>query len=224
MDVQLLHRPGNTAAKVVLAAGERCTTEGGSMIAMSADMRIETSTHARGGGILKAAKRLLAGESFFLNHYTAGHAGGELYLSTSLAGDMHVLELGNQTMVVQAGSFVAAEPSVKMDIGWQGFKTMFSGERMFWLKITGPGKVVLGTFGAVYAVPIADAHIVDTGHIVAFDETLTFKISKAGKSWMSSILGGEGLVCRFEGQGTVWCQSHNAGAFGRTIGPKLKPR
>ncbi|NQZ59537.1 MAG: AIM24 family protein, partial [Lentisphaeraceae bacterium] len=36
--------------------------------------------------------------------------------------------------------------------------------------------------------------------------------------------GGEGLVCRFEGKGTVWCQSHNAGSFGGTLGPKLKQR
>ena len=42
-------------------------------------------------------------------------------------------------------------------------------------------------------------YIVDTGHIVAFNETLNFSLSKAGKSWMSSILGGEGLVCRFQG-------------------------
>ncbi len=66
--------------------------------------------------------------------------------------------------------------------------------------------------------------IVDTGHIVAFNETLDFTLSKAGKSWMSSLLGGEGLVCKFQGQGTVWCQSHNPKSFGQALGPKLKPR
>jgi uncharacterized protein (AIM24 family) len=73
-------------------------------------------------------------------------------------------------------------------------------------------------------VPVNGEYIVDTGHIVAFDETLNFKLSKAGKSWLSSLLGGEGLVCRFQGQGTVWCQSHNAPSFGKTLGPKLRPR
>ena len=43
------------------------------------------------------------------------------------------------------------------------------------------------------------------------------------KSWLASILGGEGIVCRFQGKGTVWCQSHNAPSFGHTIGPLLKP-
>ena len=39
---------------------------------------------------------------------------------------------------------------------------------------------------------------------------------------VSSFLGGEGMVCKFIGQGTVWCQSHNAGSFGTALGPSLK--
>ena len=88
----------------------------------------------------------------------------------------------------------------------------------------GTGKVVLNSFGAIYPVEVDGAHIVDTGHIVAFNETLDFKIGKAGKSWASSIMGGEGLVCHFHGRGTVWCQSHNPASFGRNLGPKLRPR
>jgi uncharacterized protein (AIM24 family) len=41
---------------------------------------------------------------------------------------------------------------------------------------------------------------------------------------MSSILGGEGLVCKFKGKGIVWVQSHNSSSFGSALGPKLKPR
>ena len=79
------------------------------------------------------------------------------------------------------------------------------------------------TFGAIYKVEVDGEYIVDTGHIVAFEETLNFKLSKAGKSWISSFLGGEGLVCRFEGHGTVWCQSHNSGSFGNAMSSSLRP-
>ena len=95
---------------------------------------------------------------------------------------------------------------------------------MFWIHLTGAGKVVLNSFGAIYPVEMDGEYIVDTGHIVAFQETLDFKVTKAGKSWMSSFLGGEGLVCRFRGKGTVWCQSHNQTSFGHTLGPMLKTR
>ncbi len=225
MQIELLHRPGNTAAKVTLQPNEHFTAEGGSMIAMSGDMQIETTTMKKGsGGLLKAAKRLLSGESFFLNHYTAGAGGGEVFLATALAGDMMEYDLNNETLIVQSGSYVASEPNVDIDTGWQGFKSFFSGESVFWVKLSGQGKVLLNSFGTIYPIQLNGAHIVDTGHIVAFNETLDFKLSKAGKSWLSSILGGEGLVCRFEGQGTVWCQSHNASGFGKVLGPNLRPR
>ena len=225
MEATIDYGPGNAAAKVSLAPGETFTAEGGAMIAMSGDMSIETTTHKKGsGGILKAAKRMLAGESFFLNHFTAGSEGGEVWLATTLAGDMMQYDLKGDTLVVQGGSYVASEPGVKIDLGWQGFKSLLSGESMFWLHLSGAGKVILNSFGAIYPVEVKGDSIVDTGHIVAFGETLDFKITKAGKSWISSILGGEGLVCRFHGQGTVWCQSHNPKSFGTTLGRMLRPR
>jgi len=226
MKTEILHAPGNAAARIALDPGETVTAEGGAMIAMSADLAVQTTTQQRGGGggLLKAAKRLLSGESFFLNHYTAGANGGELWLAATLPGDMMKIALSGETIIVQAGSFVACSDGVAMDMSWQGFKSFLSGESMFWLRISGTGRVVLSSYGAIYPVEVNGEHIVDTGHIVAFDETLKFSLSKAGKSWITSFLGGEGIVCKFQGKGVVWCQSHNAPSFGHTIGPMLKPR
>lgn len=224
MRTEIVCSPGNSAARVTLDPGETLTTEGGAMIAMSSDMVVQTTTHANGKrGLLKAAKRLFGGESFFLNHYTASARGGEIWLAQTLPGDMMQLPFNGQTVVVQAGSYVASTPGIQMDVGWQGFKNLFSGESLFWLRISGQGTAVLSSYGAIYPVEVNGEYIVDTGHIVAFDETLQFKLTKAGKSWLASILGGEGLVCKFQGRGTVWCQSHNAPSFGRAIGPGLKP-
>ena len=226
MKTEILHSPGNAAARVSLEAGETVTAEGGAMIAIGGEVSIETTTQQKGqgGGLLKAAKRLLGGDSFFLNHFTAGAAGGEVWLAQTLPGDMMKMALEGQSIIVQAGSFVACSTGVGMDVGWQGFKNLFSGESMFWLRIGGTGRLILSSYGAIYPVPVNGEYIVDTGHIVAFDETLNFKLSKAGKSWWSSFLGGEGLVCKFQGQGTVWCQSHNASSFGQIIGPMLRSR
>lgn len=227
MNVELIYRPSNTAAKVSLEGGEKIITEAGSMIAMSGDMSINTTTHKKnssGGGVFSAIKRMLAGESFFLNEFTAGSKGGTIFLSNELSGDMQTFESKGETLIVQAGSFLACEDDISMEVGWQGFKNLFSGESMFWIKLGGKGKYILSSFGMIYPVEIDGAYIVDTGHIVAFSETLNFKIAKASKSLVGSILGGEGLVCRFEGKGTVYCQSHNPSSFGSELGPLLKPR
>ena len=226
MKVDIQFGPANSAAVLELEPGETITTEAGAMISMSGDMRISTTTHKKNsGGIFKAMKRMLAGENFFLNHFSSSQQGGQLILGTALSGDMAVKELDNERLIVQAGSFVAAEESLDMDLGWQGFgKALFSGESAFWLNISGSGKLIFNSFGAIYPVEVDGEYIVDTGHIVAFEESLEFKIAKAGGSWATAILGGEGLVCRFQGKGTVWCQSHNAGSFGSSLGPKLRSR
>lgn len=225
MEIEIVMRPGNAAAKINLAPGETCTAEAGAMIAMSGDMQMQTTTHKiNKGGILKALKRTISGESFFMNHFSASKQGGEVWLSTPLPGDMQTMELNGQGIVVQGGSYVASSHEIEVDFSWQGFKSAFSGEGLFWLNLNGQGKVVVNSFGAIYPIKVNGDYIVDTGHIVAFDETLDFTITKAGKSWVSSFLGGEGLVCKFKGTGTVWCQSHNASGFGKTLGPMLKPR
>lgn len=225
MNVDIEHGPGAAAARVTLGPGEACTAEGGAMIAMSDDMAIQTTTRQKkGGGLLRGAKRLLGGESFFINNFTAGSRGGEVWLATTLAGDMMQYELKGETLIVQSGSWVASDPGVEIDVGWQGFKSLLAGEGIFWLQLKGSGKVILSSFGAIYPIEVDGETIVDSGHIVAFNETLDFSLTKAGSSWVSSFLGGEGLVCKFKGRGTVWCQSHNPSAFGRVVGPLLRPR
>lgn len=225
MQVEIVHGPGNSAARLDLAPGETCTAEGGAMIAMSGDVAIQTTTHTKGSGnLLQAAKRLLADESFFLNHYTAGASGGEVLVAATLPGDMFSHELASESLIVQGGSFVACEQGVSVDLGWQGFKSFFSGESLFWVNLSGRGKAVVNSFGAIYPVKVNGEYVVDTGHIVAFNEGMQFEISKAGASWISSFLGGEGLVCRFRGKGTVWCQSHSPSTFGHTLGPHLRAR
>ncbi len=224
MKVEIHHRPGNTAAKIHLESGRTCTAESGAMIAMSGDMSVTTTTHKKGkGSILRAVKRMISGESLFLNHFTAGGGGGELWVSPVLAGDVMEYRLEKENLIVQSGSFLACDEGVDMDMGWQGFKSVFSGESLFWLHMKGEGTLLLNAFGVIYPVDVDGEYIVDTGHIVAFQETLDFSISKAGASWIGSFLGGEGLVTRFKGKGRVWCQSHNPRSFGRTLGPKLKP-
>ncbi len=225
MEIELIHRPGNTAAKVKLNPGETCTAESGAMIAMSGNMDVTTTTHKKkSGGLLKAIKRMVAGESLFLNHFESNSGPGEVWLGATLAGDMMTYDLDNESLIVQGGSFMACEEGVEIDLGWQGFKSLLSGESMFWVNLKGRGKVLLNSFGAIYPVEVDGEYIVDSGHIVAFNETLDFSITKAGKSWLHSFLGGEGLVCKFQGKGTVWCQSHNPSSFGWTLSPGLKPR
>ena len=227
MQYEILSRPAASAAKLTLDAGESVTCEVGAMIAMSAGFTVETTSRKKGGGggLIKGLKRILSGENLFLNHFTATAPNQTLIIGPGLLGDIIHHPMKGGTVVVQGSSWLASGIGIDIDATWQGLgKALFSGERMFWVKCSGSGDLFLNSFGAIYPVDVAGEYVVDTGHIVAFEDTLQFHIGKASKSLVGSFLGGEGLVCKFSGQGRLYCQTHNPPNFGKLLGPKLKPR
>lgn len=226
MDIEILNQPDSSIARVVLAENEEIVAEAGCMVAMNDFIQANTTLRkGKGGGILGGLKRMVAGESLFLSTFRSPQAGGELFLAPNLPGDVMICEAGNSGLVVQATSYLACAAGVTVDLGFQGFKSLFSGESVFWLEISGPGPVLLSSFGAVFAVDVDGEYVVDTGHIVAFERDLTFEIGKPlGSTWLSTFLGREGLVCKFKGRGKLWCQTHNPPAFGRLVGAMLPPR
>ncbi len=197
------------------------------MIAMSEGLVVETSAHPRGakGGFISGVKRMFAGENFFLNHFTARAPDQTLLIGPGLLGDIVHHRLTEGTLIVQGASWLASTDGVNVDASFQGVgRALLSGEGAFWVKCSGEGEILLSSFGAIYEIDVRDGYVVDTGHIVAFEDTLQFDMGKAGKSWIGSFLGGEGLVCKFRGHGRLYCQSHNPPGFGKLIGPKLRPR
>jgi uncharacterized protein (TIGR00266 family) len=227
MQHELIARPSMTVAKLTLHAGESVTCEVGAMVAMSSGFEVETTSKSRGGGggFRKGLKRMFSGESYFLNHFTATASNQMLMIGPSMLGDIVHHPLSGGSLVVQGGSWLASDQGIEIDTTWQGLgKGLLGGESMFWVKCSGTGDVLLNSFGAIHEIEVNGEYVVDTGHIVAFDDTLQFNLGKAGSSWIGSFLGGEGLVCKFKGQGKLYCQSHNPPSFGKLLGPKLRPR
>ena len=224
MQIEILLRPGSTVAKVDLDGGETITSEGGAMVAMTQNLSVQTTTKQKsgGGGLLSGMKRLLASESIFFNHFTAPSSGGTIYLGTTLPGDMQIFPIKDKKMFVQAGSYVASSSDIILNTVWQGAKNLISGESLFWIELSGEGLALINAFGVIYPIDVDGEYIIDTGHIVAYEEGMNFTISKAGSSWMSSFLGGEGFVCKFQGRGRVWCQSHSSDSWGKSLSPNLK--
>ena len=61
-------------------------------------------------------------------------------------------------------------------------------------------------------IDVAGEFIVDTGYIVAFEDTLQYRVTvlpglRSRGKLKSFFFGGEGLVCQFSGQGRVWVQT-----------------
>jgi uncharacterized protein (TIGR00266 family) len=219
MKYEVLYGPAYALGVISLDAGEQIQAETGAMVSMSDTIKIETGTK---GGLMSGLKRsVLGGESFFINTFTAEQA-GQITVAPALPGDILALEVAGKTLFVQSGSFLCATPGVTLDTKWGGGKTFFSREGLFLLKCTGNGTVFLSSYGAIHLVELAQGqkYVVDTGHMVAFDESVQYEVGRAG-GWKSTLLGGEGLVCNLTGPGRFYLQTRNPQSFLAWLVPQL---
>ena len=133
-----------------------------------------------------------------------------------LGGIMDVALDGSYGMIVQKGGFLAAEETVNIDSKMQGLmQGFFSQEGFFLLKLTGTGIAFLSSYGVIHVLNLeaGEEVIVDNGHLVAWPDYMNYKIEKASNGWISSVMSGECLVCRFRGPGPVLIQTRNPSGF-----------
>jgi uncharacterized protein (TIGR00266 family) len=222
MQFDVLYRPAHALARVWLDANESVVAESGAMVGMSSRVQMET----RSGGLLSGLKRMFGSESFFRNTFTAHGAPGELLLAHALCGDMHVLPMTQAGFFLQSSAFVASTPNVEIETKVGGFRSFFAGEGIFILQArsASPGLLLVGAFGGIQELVCDGNLVIDTGHLVAWDATLTYSVGKSGSGWIASYLSGEGLVCHFEGQGRIWIQTRNPTAYGQDVASLLPPR
>ncbi|MFT4538623.1 MAG: hypothetical protein ACI841_000561 [Planctomycetota bacterium] len=227
MKIELSKAGAFASALVRLEPGDNFISESGAMYRASSNVDIDVTTKSRGkGGILGGLKRLLAAENFFFSTYTIMDGrDGEVGLAPTLQGDVVQIDVEpGVNWLCTGGSYLGSGPGLEADTQFQGMKGFFTGEALFYLSIKGQGPLLVTGFGRIHEIQVDDGLVVDTGHVVAFEESLDYEISKAGGSWLQSFLGGEGLVMRFKGQGRIYVQSHNPSDFGPRLGGLLPPR
>ncbi|NQT37175.1 MAG: TIGR00266 family protein [Planctomycetes bacterium] len=227
MNIEIADRGAFSSALVHLEPGEQFVSESGAMYRASSNIDINVTTKTRGrGGILGGLKRMIAKENFFFSTYqvTDGQP-GEVGLAPVHLGSVRRIDVTPETRWICAGgSYLASGADLQIDTQFQGFKGFFSGEALFFVEVHGTGPLLVSAFGRIAEHEVDGELIVDTGHVVAFSETLSYSVSKAGGSWLQSWLSGEGIALRFSGRGKILVQSHNPKEFGGLLGPKLPKR
>ncbi len=138
---------GETLPAVIckLKKGESILTENGGMSWMDNGISMKTTTN---GGIMKGIGRAFAGESLFMNVYTAEQDDVEIAFSSCFPGQILEYDLKEgESIIAQKHSFLCAEHTV--DIAMQFRKKLgagfFGGEGLFITTLEGPGTVWLQT-------------------------------------------------------------------------------
>ena len=215
--------PSYAMLTVDLEPGEAIKAEPGAMVLQQG---VEMKTGTGGGGMFGGFKRMLGGESFFVNTFTAETSGGQVSLAPNSPGDIASFDLPAGTnLFVQSGSFLACTENVQTDTRFQGFRGFFSGESLFFIRVystKGMGTVYYNSYGAIKKMVVEPGRelVVDTGHLVAFTDDVEYSIGKVG-GIRSLIAGGEGLVMKFKGNGDIWIQTRNLASLADKLVPFL---
>lgn len=196
-----------------LKPGQELFAEAGKMVYKTASIQWETkmSGGSLGDKIWGAVKRKLMGESLFLTYFKAT-ANGEVGFAGNYPGRVQAFDLrAGQSILVQRDSFICAQTTVQLNIALvkklgSGF---FGGEGFILEKLTGPGLAFIHGGGDFVEFNLAAGEMiqVDTGCIVAFDESVNYDIQFVG-GIKTAIFGGEGLfLATLSGPGRVIIQS-----------------
>lgn len=195
-------------AVVSLAPGQSVMAEPGALLYMRGAVNMNT---AMSGGLMSGFKRALAGDSFFLAHFTAQDGAGEAAFAAPYPGTIHRLPIGERQWLCQRHSFLCCSPQVTLSVGFSrklGYG-LFSGEGFILQTLGGQGDALVHAGGHFIKLELQPGEQirVDTGTVVAFDAGVQYTIEFV-KGFKNLLFGGEGMFfVVLTGPGTVILQT-----------------
>jgi uncharacterized protein (TIGR00266 family) len=211
--------------RIRLKPGQELYAEAGRMIYKTPQVIWETrmSGETIGEKVWGAIKRRMMGQSLFLTYFHSSTP-GEIGFAGTYPGKIQNFELrAGQSVLIQRDSFLVAESSTQLNIAFvkrlgTGF---FGGEGFILEKLTGPGAVFIHAGGDFVEFTLGAGEVlqVDTGCIVAFEESVDYDIQLVG-GIKTALFGGEGLfLATLTGPGRVFIQSMTLEKMRRELVP-----
>lgn len=226
MDIQIRNSPTAAVARCWLAPGEEMKAEAGSMMAHSFGIKVESNLNGGLGGALK--RSFVGGDSLFVTTFTnQANELGWVDIVSKVPGDIFDLEVTpQQSVVVTQNAWLGNSSGVQMDTKWGGVKLMANGNSGITAKFSGRGRILGEAFGAVDVIKLemGQGLTIDTGHVVAFTESVNISTRKVAKGLLNTLKSSEGLVMDVLGPGLVVTQSRNVLSLVGVIASQLPHR
>lgn len=209
LEHQISMDPDYAVVSVRLQHGQKVFSEPSAMASMTPNLTLKAGLKS---GLRKSLGRVFAGESLITSTFSADQGPGEVTLAPGVPGDVRHHYLDRSTLYLQRGAFLAHSEGIEISGKWQGARGFFSGAGLVLVKASGTGDVFFNSYGAIIEFDVRNNLLIDTGYIVAFEDTLQYHVqvlrgARPAKTIKNFLFGGEGLVCRFSGQGKVWVQT-----------------
>jgi len=218
--------------EIELDPRETVIAEAGAMLYMKEGIEYETkmgdgSNPDQGffGKLVSMGSRAITGKSLFMTHFTnQGNSKSQVAFSAPYPGTIIPVDLSktNGSLVVQKSGFLCAALGTKISMHFNkklgsGF---FGGEGFILQKLHGDGLAFIHAGGTLIEHNLQNETIrVDTGCVVAFEESIDFSVEASG-GLKSMLFGGEGIfLSTLRGTGKIWLQSMPFSKLVQAIAP-----
>jgi len=197
--------------EVELDQGEGVRAEAGTLTYMEDGIEMQTST---GGGIFKGLKRAITGESFFITTFLNNATGkAKVAFAAPYPGKIIPISLDDfgGRIICQKDSFLCAAQGIEIEIAFTKRlgAGVFGGEGFILQRLEGDGMAFVHAGGTIVEKDLVAGETlrVDTGCLVAFNDSVTYDIKFIG-GFTNALFGGEGLfLATLTGPGKVYLQS-----------------
>jgi len=219
----VIHGDDIQFVEIMLDPGEMIVSEAGAMMYM--DSAIETDTifgdgsaqsegSGFGGKLMSAAKRVVTGESLFMNTFKNTAQDKKcVAFAAAYPGKIIAFDLSQYggTLICQKSAFLCAAHGVSIGIALQKKigVGLFGGEGFIMQRLEGDGLTFMHAGGTIIKKDLAAGEMLklDTGCLVALTQSVDYDIQFAANI-KTALFGGEGLaLATLKGPGTVWLQS-----------------
>lgn len=225
MKVEILNQPNTAIAHIQLEIDEEIVAQAGSVMIMSNQLKINTIMQRGSEKIAdnkkNNAKNTSKEKFLFLNSFKAKETEGEIYLAPPLIGEIFVHTMSKYKLIVRINSYLASSSKIEIFSGFDKFKSLFSNESNSWLSLVGEGTVLISAFGRVTEVDVEGEYIINLENVIAFENSLNFKLIPSQSIWFQSLIGNKENLCHFNGKGKVICQTHRTKAFTQMLRSEL---
>lgn len=198
------------AVIITLDPDEMVQAEAGAMMYMTDGVEMNTGT---GGGLMQGVKRILTGESFFITTFRyTGQGRGDVSFAAPYPGKIIAIDLSQMgPMLCQRDAYLCSAYGIDISVAFTrrlgaGF---FGGEGFILQRLQGDGMAFVHAGGTIIERELAAAETlkVDTGCLVAFQESVDYDIQFVG-GIKTAFFGGEGLFfAKLQGPGKVYLQT-----------------
>ena len=198
------------AVVITLDPGETVQAEAGAMMFMEEGVEMNTEMQ---GGVFGGLKRMLGGESFFVVTFVNnGRDRRRVSFAAPYPGKIIALNLAETgPMLCQRDAYLASAYGIEIEVAFTrrlgaGF---FGGEGFILQRLSGDGWAFVHAGGTVISKELqaGESLKVDTGCLVALENTVTYDIAMVS-GIKTALFGGEGLFyAHLTGPGKVYLQT-----------------